>query len=144
MTSRGPRYNSTSTPSRTAVLGCSSIASKTEMFDDEAVARNAHRGTQRQIPQEPGDRRPYLHDGRRECEGRGVRFKGARQSDGLRRLQHGQRSAPRARLRSFELEGEKLFWKIDYYDLAGEFGSEDPTDPKKTLRVLTIMLAEEY
>ena len=45
---------------------------------------------------------------------------------------------------SFELEGEKLFWKIDYYDLAGEFGSEDPTDPKKTLRVLTLMLAEEY
>ena len=45
---------------------------------------------------------------------------------------------------SFELEGEKLFWKIDYYDLAGDFGSEDPTDPKKTLRVLTVMLAEEY
>ena len=45
---------------------------------------------------------------------------------------------------SFELEGEKLFWKIDYYDLAGVFGSEDPTDPKKTLRVLTVMLAEEY
>jgi hypothetical protein len=45
---------------------------------------------------------------------------------------------------SFELDGEKLFWKIDYYDLAAEFGSEDPTDPKKTLRVLTVMLAEEY
>src|SRR5688572_1089018 len=45
---------------------------------------------------------------------------------------------------SFELEGDKLFWKIDYNDLAGEFGSEDPTDPKKTLRVLTVMLAEEY
>lgn len=45
---------------------------------------------------------------------------------------------------SFELEGEKLFWKIDYYDLKGEFGSEDPTDPKKTLRVITIMLASEY
>jgi len=45
---------------------------------------------------------------------------------------------------SFELEGEKLFWKIDYFDLAAEFGSEDPTDPKKTLRVLTVMLAEEY
>jgi len=40
---------------------------------------------------------------------------------------------------SFELEGEKLFWKIDYYDLKAEFGSEDPTDPKKTLRVLTVM-----
>jgi hypothetical protein len=44
---------------------------------------------------------------------------------------------------SFELEGEKVFWKIDY-DLKAEFGSEDPTDPKKTRRVLTIMLAEEY
>src|SRR5262245_4538986 len=33
---------------------------------------------------------------------------------------------------SFELEGEQLFWKIDYYDLKAEFGSEDPTDPKKT------------
>lgn len=45
---------------------------------------------------------------------------------------------------SFELDGEKLFFKIDYYDLATQFGSEDPADPKKTLRVLTIMLAEEY
>jgi hypothetical protein len=45
---------------------------------------------------------------------------------------------------SFELDGEQLFWKIDYYDLKAEFGSEDPADPKKTLRVLTVMLAEEY
>jgi hypothetical protein len=45
---------------------------------------------------------------------------------------------------SFELDGEKLFWKIDYYDLAGAFGSEDPSNAKQTLRVLTIMLAEEY
>jgi Protein of unknown function (DUF3768) len=45
---------------------------------------------------------------------------------------------------SFELEDEMLFWKIDYYDLKAEFGSEDSTDPKKTLRVLTVMLAEEY
>lgn len=45
---------------------------------------------------------------------------------------------------AFELEGEKLFFKIDYYDLKAEFGSEDPSDPKSTLRVLTVMLAEEY
>jgi hypothetical protein len=45
---------------------------------------------------------------------------------------------------SFELDGEKLFWKIDYYDLKAAFGSEDPADPKKTLRVLTVMLASEY
>jgi len=45
---------------------------------------------------------------------------------------------------SFELAGEKFFWKIDYYDSQCEFGSEDPADPEKTTRVLTIMLAEEY
>jgi hypothetical protein len=45
---------------------------------------------------------------------------------------------------SFELDGEKMFWRIDYCDPKGEFGSEDPSDPKRTLRVLTVMLAEEY
>src|SRR5258708_2755535 len=43
-----------------------------------------------------------------------------------------------------ELTGRRFFWKIDYYDATMEFGSEDPADPSKTTRVLTIMLAEEY
>ncbi len=45
---------------------------------------------------------------------------------------------------SFTHQGRKLFWKIDYYDAASEFGSEDSADPSKTTRVLTIMLADEY
>jgi hypothetical protein len=44
-----------------------------------------------------------------------------------------------------EHDGKEIFWKIDYYDRATfgtgrDMGSEDPSDPAKTLRVLTIML----
>ena len=45
---------------------------------------------------------------------------------------------------SFELEGRKFFWKIDYYDSTMTFGSDDPADASKTTRLLTIMLATEY
>jgi Protein of unknown function (DUF3768) len=45
---------------------------------------------------------------------------------------------------AIDLEGERYFFKLDYYtpDLNG--GSEDPADPEKTARVLTIMRADEY
>ena len=42
------------------------------------------------------------------------------------------------------LWGYDLLWKIDYYDLALKFGSEDPSDPQKTHRVLSVLLASEW
>ena len=45
---------------------------------------------------------------------------------------------------SFEYKGDTIFWKIDYYDKQYEFGSENPADPSKTNRVLTIMRSDEY
>ncbi len=42
------------------------------------------------------------------------------------------------------VQGEKLFFKVDYYDLAMSAHSPDPADPQVTRRVLTIMLANEY
>lgn len=35
-------------------------------------------------------------------------------------------------------------FKIDYYDLELEYGSEDPADPEQTVRVLTVMLPSDY
>lgn len=43
-----------------------------------------------------------------------------------------------------DVAGERFFWKIDYYDPTLTMGSEDPSDPEKTARVLTLMRADEY
>lgn len=42
------------------------------------------------------------------------------------------------------VQGRRLFWKIDYFDLALRGASPDPADPALTRRVLTLMLASEY
>jgi hypothetical protein len=45
---------------------------------------------------------------------------------------------------ALEAAGERVFWKIDYYDRSGRFASPDPADSSVTHRVLTVMLAREY
>lgn len=45
---------------------------------------------------------------------------------------------------AIEVDGQRIFWKIDYYDQALRAGSPDATDPIVTERVMTIMLSSEY
>jgi hypothetical protein len=45
---------------------------------------------------------------------------------------------------SFEADGQKIFFKIDYYEKSLTYHSPDPSDPSVTERVITIMLADEY
>ena len=42
------------------------------------------------------------------------------------------------------LMGERLIWKIDYYNLTLDGGSPDPADPELTHRVLTVLLSHEW
>ena len=45
---------------------------------------------------------------------------------------------------AFEYQGQTINWKIDYYALDMQHGSENPANAAITKRVLTILLAEEY
>jgi hypothetical protein len=38
----------------------------------------------------------------------------------------------------------RCFWKIDYYDTDMELISPDPADPAVTMRLITVMLVDEY
>ena len=45
---------------------------------------------------------------------------------------------------ALDVAGHRIFFKLDYYDPTMSFLSDDPADPAKTVRVITIMLADEY
>lgn len=43
-----------------------------------------------------------------------------------------------------EVEGMSIMWKIDYYDETLNGHSPDASNPDVTVRIMTVMLAEEY
>ncbi|RDJ22828.1 DUF3768 domain-containing protein [Bosea caraganae] len=45
---------------------------------------------------------------------------------------------------AFNANGERLFFKVDYFNLNMTTGSKDPADPAITARVLTIMCAGDW
>src|SRR5262245_10275597 len=45
---------------------------------------------------------------------------------------------------SVTVEGQLIFFKIDYFDPDLEMGAQDASDEATCVRVLTIMTAEEY
>ena len=44
----------------------------------------------------------------------------------------------------FEVDGIGVMMKIDYYDPAFEYGSEDPANAAETRRAITLMKPEDY
>ena len=42
------------------------------------------------------------------------------------------------------VNGNRIMYKIDYFDRDLQYASSDPADALKTCRVMTILLAEEY
>jgi len=42
------------------------------------------------------------------------------------------------------VNGNKIMYKIDYYDRDLQYASPDPSDATKTCRVMTILLCDEY
>jgi hypothetical protein len=47
-------------------------------------------------------------------------------------------------IKSRKSEGQKIIFKIDYFDESLTHYSPDSSDPSMTERAITIMLAEEY
>lgn len=43
-----------------------------------------------------------------------------------------------------EVDGQKFYFKIDYYDRTLEHGSEDPADPAVTKRVMSVFHQGDY
>ncbi|TRD17300.1 DUF3768 domain-containing protein [Palleronia caenipelagi] len=43
-----------------------------------------------------------------------------------------------------EVFGTKVWWKLDAHDRNYAFGSDDPSDPDQTARVLTLLLPGEW
>ena len=99
----------------------------------------------------PGANRVMMTAGIAELIGDAALFRGFRKRAELLRLirdydtfDHDNDPYGHRDLGSFEFEGTACLWKIDFYNVDLSAGSEDPADPFKTVRVLTILRADEW
>jgi len=67
----------------------------------------------------------------------------ARLMAAVRRYKFDRDDGPERNRGELDLDGHTVRFKIDYYDPSLDWGSEDPADPRATVRVMTIMLPED-
>ena len=98
----------------------------------------------------PGNNRVLMTAGIVDLVGDVALFRGFRKRAELMRLVRDYDRFDRANdpygehdMGSFEFEETPCFWKIDYYNADLTAGSDDPSDSSQTVRVLTIMRADE-
>lgn len=62
----------------------------------------------------------------------------------IRSYEFGDDDGPERDFGTIDFRGNRVLFKIDYFDLDLHYGSEDPADASITRRVMTIMLASDY
>jgi len=126
----------TDTKDRHAVIAEQNDLVRTALADPEAYRKIKEQGLRFKLVWTPGINDTLIEQGKAKEMAQAIAKFDAFEADND---PHQERD-----FASLEIEGTKVFFKFDYYNLTLDGGSEDPADPAQTMRVLTIMLPSEY